>query len=502
MREKEIKLMDLLIEFLLRWRIILVWMIAGAIIMGGYSYVGSYKEEQAAIAKNKEIKAEIEEEKKKLEATEDEYASKGNLTLDYITSKLDAVQKGNVNNVLAYEDYIEARKEYVKKSILMQMDALNIPQVELSFAILSDDLDKSYRIERIYEDMIAGGLYQYIEDKNEDFNTEQVAELVSITRTTSALFNGGDTFEVRVRAITEQQCRALAENVIEYLNSKHENIESIMGSHTLEVSKNDFSVVMDYSIQSSQITTNHEIVTWESNVAEWKEKFSEEEERYYNYMRTGKAVANANDDNSEEVEEANGLIEVVPASISAKMVILGLGLFAFIYLCYVVVLYIFGNKLRVYDDVDYLFEVQHLGVIQCQNHNQKIFDFVDKWIYKLRDYGKRRFTEGEALGLAVTSIKIAAEKENLQEILCIGCDIKNNAAEVCSKVAQELKKDNIDTVVLNNILYNQESLTRLREARGAFLVETVGSTMYEEIVKELESLKRQDITVLGILVVE
>lgn len=502
MREKEIKLKDLLIEILLRWRAIIVWMLVGAIVMGAYSYVVTYKDERAAIIQNEEIQAEIEEQKKKLEETEDEYANKGNMTLDYLTSKLNAMQKGAVDNVLAYEDYIVARKEYMEKSILMHMDALNIPQVELSFAILSDNVEKSYSIERIYEDMIAGGLYQYIEDKNEDISMEQAAELVTITRATSGTFNGGDTFEIRIRAITEQQCKTLAENVIEYLNSKHGNIEKVMGSHIIEVVKNDFSVAMDYSIQSSQITAKHEIVTWENNVAEWKENFSEEEQRYYNYVTTGKAVTNENVDNFEETEDDYQLVKVVPASISVKMVILGLGLSAFIYMCYVIILYIFGNKLSVCDDVDDMFEVQHLGVIQCQAHEKKIFDFVDKWIYKLRDYGKRRFPEKEALGLATVAVKIAAEKEGLHKIFCIGCDIKNDTAETCSKIALELKKDNIDAVVLNNILYDQESLGKLREAKGAFLVETAGSTMYEEIVKELEILKRQDIMVLGILVVE
>lgn len=502
MREKEIRLKDLLIEILLRWRTILVWMIVGAIVMGAYSYVRAYKAELAAIERNEKVKAEIEEQEKELGETEDAYVNKGNMTLDYLISKLSAEQKGTVDNVLAYENYIKARKEYMEKSMLMKMDAVSIPQVELTFSILSADLDKSYRIERIYEDLIAGGLYQYIEEKNEDISSEQAAEIITITRSCSELINGGDSFEVRVRGLTEEQCKALAENVIEYINTKHDAIEEVLGSHSVEVVKNDYSIAMDYSIQSSQITLGHEIVTWENNVAEWKESFSEDEERYYNYLTSGKAVTNDNVNNMEDTEEDSQFETVVPASVSVKMVILGLGLFVFIYLCYVIILYIFGNKLRIYDDVDNLFGVQHLGVIQCRNQKKKKLDFVDKWIYKLRDYGKRTFSEKEAIGFAAVAVKIAAEKESLDRILCIGCDIKDDTAEVCSKVAQELKKDNIDTVVLNNILYNQESLGQLREAKGAFLVETADSTMYDEIVRELDLLKRQGVTVLGILVVE
>lgn len=502
MKEKEIRLKDLVIEILLHWRTIIVWMIIGAIIVGGYSYVASYKAQQAAIARNEEIKAELEAQEKELEETEDEYTNKENKTLEYLISKLDAEQKGTVDNVLAYETYIKARNKYMQKSLLMYMDAMSIPQMELSFVVLADDVDKAHEIEQIYEDMISGGLYQYIEEENECVVMEQVAELIEITRTTESLLNGGSNFEVRVRAVSEQQCKAFAENVIEYLNLKHDSVQQIMGNHTLEVIKKDYSVVMDYSIQSSQITSKHELVTWEKNVAEWKESFSEDDERYYNYLTSGKAVIGDSNNAVEGDEDIYQYETVIPASISVKMLILGVGLFAFIFVCYVIVWYIFGNKLRAYDDMNHLFGVQQLGVVQCQGRKKKIFDFVDQWIYKLRDWGKRKFSEKEALGLATVAVKIAAQKEEFQKVLCVGCDIKDGAAEVCSKIAGELKKDNIDAIVLNNILYNQESLGRLTEAKAAFLVETAGNTMYEEIVKELELLKRQGVTVLGILVVE
>ena len=38
--------------------------------------------------------------------------------------------------------------------------------------------------------------------------------------------------------------------------------------------------------------------------------------------------------------------------------------------------------------------------------------------------------------------------------------------------------------------------------QGAVLVEKVGSTLYNEVAGELELLKRQDITVLGGIIVE
>ena len=56
--------------------------------------------------------------------------------------------------------------------------------------------------------------------------------------------------------------------------------------------------------------------------------------------------------------------------------------------------------------------------------------------------------------------------------------------------------------VLNNVLYNQETMAQLEHAKGAFLLEQVGETLYTEIAQEIELLQRQGITVLGIVVVE
>ena len=57
-------------------------------------------------------------------------------------------------------------------------------------------------------------------------------------------------------------------------------------------------------------------------------------------------------------------------------------------------------------------------------------------------------------------------------------------------------------VVAENILYNAENLKKLENAQGAVLIETVGQTMYTEILQELQLLDRQQITILGGITVE
>ncbi len=50
MQEREISLIDLLVEILLRWRVLVICMLIGGSLMGGLSFVRSYRtaEEQKA----------------------------------------------------------------------------------------------------------------------------------------------------------------------------------------------------------------------------------------------------------------------------------------------------------------------------------------------------------------------------------------------------------------------------------------------------------------------
>ena len=63
-------------------------------------------------------------------------------------------------------------------------------------------------------------------------------------------------------------------------------------------------------------------------------------------------------------------------------------------------------------------------------------------------------------------------------------------------------KESIAVNILDNVLYDAESMEELESAKGIVLVEKAMSTMYNEILRELELVSRQGITVLGGIVVE
>lgn len=84
----------------------------------------------------------------------------------------------------------------------------------------------------------------------------------------------------------------------------------------------------------------------------------------------------------------------------------------------------------------------------------------------------------------------------------MGCSLSAGADVVCESLKAALEKEGITVTVLDNLLYNAEVMEKVETMADVVLVEKAGSTLYNEIASELALLKRQEITVLGGIIVE
>ena len=73
---------------------------------------------------------------------------------------------------------------------------------------------------------------------------------------------------------------------------------------------------------------------------------------------------------------------------------------------------------------------------------------------------------------------------------------------MCESLKAALEEEQIRVTVLDNVLYDAEAMEKVDAMQGAVLVEKAGSTLYNEINDELALLKRQEILVLGGIIVE
>lgn len=489
MKEREISLLDLVVEVLLRWRTIVVVMLVGAILMGGFSYVNSVR---SAAAQRTEI-----EEQKKLAAEQE--------TQEVLLSERELTEQQihNVNAALTYEKLYADKLAYQKNSVLMQLDALSVPTAEITFQVRSDDLERTYNIVKIYEDLLQGAdLYNYLEEQCGV--SSAVKELISLECTIYGQMMGHDTIRVTVVHSDEDTCQSMAEAMIAYVEAQQKELEKQVGAHEVSVLNCAIADIVNTDVLDSQESCEMDLISLNASAIELKSAFTKEEWYYYNnYLSEGAVSVNPDADKLKDAtdEEAKEpAVAVITPGVSMKYVALGMILFAFVYVFIIFLAYIFNNKLRVTETLQNLYDIPQLGCVEYEK-KRRFLGFIDTWILKLRYCGKRSFSSEEATGLVAVAVKVAAKNAGANSVCLVGCNLQENTLAVCNYIADALKQDEIEVKTLNNVLYDVEAMEELSMMQHVVLVETAASTMYSEIASELELMSRQNINVLGGIVV-
>ena len=355
----------------------------------------------------------------------------------------------------------------------------------------------------VYEDLVNGvGLSTWIEEQT-DVPAMNVNELVAaVTKTKLTVLTGedsrgigNDTLKVVITNGNEAECKELAKLVETYIESQQESLAQDFGAHEMVLLSETYGKVIDTGIADNQVAYNNTLVSLLNSTAKLKDAFTADQQAYYDLL-TQPAAEEGDVSAEAETEEPAAPAK---ASISLKAVVFGAIIGAVLYACAIMFFYVINNRLRASDELANIYDIPQLGLVV--KDNAKLF-IVDKWIQSLRNRGKRRFTAEQSLELATTAVKIAALKNGLDHVCLIGCDMEAGANEVCNKLKESLEKDNLTVTILNNVLYDAAAMAQLDDVKGAVLVEKAGSTMYREIADELELVGRQEIKVLGGIVVE
>lgn len=466
MKEREISIIDLLVEILLHWRMFIIWMLIGAVLLGAYSFNRSRSAIKSQQAQTVEMEREPEE-------------------------WLSEEEIENVNYVMAYEKAYQEKKAYQEELLLMQVDHNNISKAEATIAIDAGERQKSCDIEKVYEDIILSGELVDKVAENTDMKAADISEMLFLCREGAVSDSlegteGISTFRIVAMHSDEAQSKNMLDAVIAFLKEKQPDLEKSLGEHEITIANQSFGIVPDTLIAEKQKKLLDERASMKRILSDTIENLSDVEKQYYNLL--------SNDEESEE----SAAVEMTSApGVSVKYVFLGAVMAAFIYAFILFMIYIFNTKIRATDSLQELYDIPQLGMVPSEENDKKVFGFIDKWIISLRNHNKRQFTSEEALELASVAAKMAAGKETLHELSLMGSGLKEHSFDICEKIKERLKKDGIQVNILNNVLYDAQMMGELEKAKGVILVESANITLYNEIFEELELLKRQGIKVLG-----
>ena len=489
MEEREIDLLDLIADILAHWRSVLIAMIVGAVLLGTFGYVKSYKEFQ-----------NTQNEQVTVSTTQDETTREEKI--ERMKESLGDNLLAGVDSIIVWENKYDLKEIYYKNSLYMQLDPLHVVQTELVYQIQSEDNSAGSKFGIVYGNVINNvGLYNWIEQQT-GMDASYVSELISadikcgmtIADGTQVLLSDSNCVKIVIMQKDEESCEKLTDAVKEYLAMQQENLSQEIGNHELILLSETMGTVINTEVLNKQTSYRDEISSLKATIAATKAGFTEEQKQYYDLL---------NQNDSEIVDTTQDAVAepvtVQKPSVSIKYIVLGAVIFAFVYAMILCLMYIFNGKLRASDELQNLYHIPQMGLI-VKDSKKKLLP--DKWVDNLRNHGKRKFTPAQSMELAVAAVKIAAVKNGLDNVCLMGCNLAEGADNVCESIKQALEKEQIAVTILDNVLYNAEAMEKLENEKGVVLVEKAGSTLYDEVAKEIELLTRQDIAVLGGIVVE
>lgn len=508
MKEREISLVDLLIEMFLHWRMAILLMLVGCICFSGVSYIKSLQNVEPQIEQ-----PQTEEKPKSLSQKLEEALDESKDLEDIFQEHLRDTQRTNVKLAINYENIYRDKLAYGDNSIIMKINPQEVSKIQILFWVKSDSLENTYNIENAYETLVIGnGLYEYLDSKHK-IDASAVRELVKLDNESYGKDIDTSMFQMTILHYNEKKCDELAKAIVDYVEYLQQELQGKLGEHEVVVLKQVSTTMEDNNILNQQRAYINELLANMSTSAWAKEALSVEEKLYYDYL-TGDMfddnydfpepiMENIPEDDStaDGGEEESQTASANSSSFNIKYSILGLILFAFIYAFILFLRYVLDSKIKYTDNLHTLYGIPQLGQIP-KTKVRKPFAFVDDWLYGLRDRGKRRFPLEETINLTIATVKIAIRQSNIKTISLIGCDIKQTTLSLCEKIKQSLEEDGINVEILNNILYDVQNMERLTGVEGVVLVETAASTAYDEIFREIDLMQRQNILVLGGIIQE
>ena len=489
MEEREIDLLDMIADILSHWRGLLVALIIGAVLMGGFSYVKSYRNIQSTPT--------VEEEPEL-----DELAVEEQLT--QLEDSLSDSEKAAVLTTVDDEREYLYKDKYFQESVYMQLDPLDIVQTELVYRIQAEDEGLAQHLGTLYKNIVGGvGLYDWVKQQT-GIDAAYAAELISVStnpeifvRNGANISTGSDNLKVTVIQKDEETCGQLAAAVSSYMEQQQKNLVKELGNHELILLSETSGKIISTDMMARQIDYGNQVSNLRSGIASAKAGFTADQQKYYDLLTWEEETREAEMDQKDTTTEEEPVL--ASPSVSKKYVLLGAVLFAFVYAGILFLIYIFNSKIRVSDELQSLYHIPLIGVV-VKNSKKKFI--LDKWVDDLRYYGKRKFDAKQSMELAFAAVKIVAVKNKLNTICLMGCNLEAGAGSVCENLKTALEKEGVNVTVLDNVLYNAESMEKVEAMTGVVLVEKAGSTLYNEVANELALLKRQDITVLGGIIVE
>jgi len=454
--EQEIDLKNLMFAVFRKWRLILLFAIAFAILLGGYKCI------KELIHQNDE--GYIRELKELYETDNEEYEQSKN---------------GYKRDIDSFTASIKYQEKYKENSILLKIDPYNkgtasvdifVKMAESSEenGITVTSVDFADGVVKAYASAVQQG--EFLDKVSKDMGIDLIylKELINVTTDYDS-----NMLNVSVTYTEKEGAGEILDEIVGNLKSMYPDIQDHLGQHRLSIMNQDIGVITDQTLADYQKQKVEDLATTHKNLEDAEKELKELE-------KPNKPIALSS-------------MSIVKAGV--KYGIVGGFLGAFLVAFVVCAGFLLSGKINNNEDLKNRFGLIHLGSFK-EIRKKKVFSVIDNWLDILE--GKEMIPDDLVCDLTATNIYGMLEKE--QSIFLTGMVEETRMADFAGEIQQRLSELKIDFGT--DILHNAKSLQNLQLFDAVILVEVRGQSKMREIEKELETVLNMKKKVLGYIVMD
>lgn len=502
MGEIEIDLRNLLLQICMQWRKFVVFMIVGAVLLGGFAGIRSY--------------LETSEMKKNAQMSSEEYEQLQMEKLAKANSKLEEREIVEVRSAFqTYQDAIytyDAAMEYQANSVKMHLNPNAVPTLNISYYIDNHYemsypiINKANNINAIcsaISDVIEGEETCRIISEKLGWNKENqyISELISS-------WSADGILHVTILASEQEDCEEMRDVISDMLESQLGDLRETFGDFDVVFLEERFDICVNNALQTEQTNQTAYMDSAKNIYKNAGSSLSSTQKKSFDALVELFEIRDKYF--VEQIDNVDELTEMPQADyFQPKYIVMGMFLGIIILGAWIFVKYLLSIKLHVADDLTNVYGIDVLAVVDvkantlgfAKNGKRKWFKFVDDLILWSFGY-KQILSEERASNLASAEILIATKKLRLKRVYIISTICTKRCREIQKSICALLEKDL--EVVFNEemILENPKELERMMEYDGIVFVEECDETVYKEVKQVVACCRRNNVAIIGGVVIE
>ncbi len=473
----EIDLVDLIFYFLKKWKVLLIFLLAGIIAGAGLWGIKVIQARNEAAAKAERTAMTAEEAEEVYEIDDDSIA--------------------NMEIAYGFRRQYMRQKDYNDNSLYMQLDPNGMYYGRLVYYIFAGK--DTHFISSLYNMVIySDNFYDDIaEASGLDYGGNYIKEVIGFSSTAdstntstvtisedSEVADRGIYVTYTARSTDEDSCEKMLTAIEEKADLVHNYCDELFGDYScVKIAKN-VQLMDNPSDINAQYTYINQMNTYLTNAQKIENAFDEDEMEYYE-----KVFWNFEEEEDlEEIEVPEEEEETEDETVMPSAVRwLAIGIFGAIMVwgCIYLVKYLMDSSIKTAGEVKDTYNIPMFGRIGVEGNGKK--DFVGKLYSRIK-------------GAPDTTSYVLSVIESLDKNDIALCGNEESPATL--SVMDDLAKGAENLSVNEFTSKSTEALRNVKAAGSEIIVVKVGETKRSDIKRELEICSMQNIRVLGMVAVE